>query len=128
MKNIVLYIFISLVPLLTGTQASGQKPAIDLLPTNHQNQHPEAKANTIPLRDSVHRLDSLTIPAVSQTGRTVGGEIVEWEKPRTGWQFDSFSFKRDSGRQEKKIKSGNQILFFKYIKPLQFFIQITALK
>jgi hypothetical protein len=54
--------------------------------------------------------------------------MVEWEKPRTGWQFDSFSFKRDSGRQGRKIKSGNHILIFKYIKPLQFIVQITALK
>jgi hypothetical protein len=110
MKNIVLYIFISLGLLLVCFQVSAQKQVIELLPTNHQIKHPEAITDTLCRKDTLAGKVPVIIHGHTPAGSIDSEEHRDRERIRTGWHINAFHLKRIPHR------------------PLQLFFQITALK
>jgi hypothetical protein len=128
MKNIVLYTIVFLGVLLAGIPVNAQKPAIELLPTDHQHQHPEAMADTISLGESMQARQPVTD---SSTYRQKSLNLYKKEDgthKRTGWHFKVFHFKKQPDRIRRSNQRSDRTPFFKHIHPIQLFIQITALK
>lgn len=119
---------------LAGIPVNAQKPVIELLPMDHQHQHPEFMADTFSLGEFGH--GEIPIADSSVYGlKTVNPYNKEDGKHRrTLWPFKVFHFKREPDRirnrsqSEHGRQSENRTLFLKYIHPIQLFFQITALK
>jgi hypothetical protein len=127
MKNIVLYIMISGV-LVAGIPVNAQKPTIELLPADLQLQHPEAMADTFSPGESVNAQHPNTDS--STYGKKSPGlyKKEDGKHQRTGWYYKLFHFKRQPDHIRRSSQRSERIPFFKYIHPIQLFIQITALK
>ena len=128
MKNIVLYTIVFLGVLLAGIPVNAQKPAIELLPTDHQHQHPEAMAYTISLGESIHAQQPITDSSTYKQKSLNQYKKENITHKITGWQFKMFHFKKQSDRIRRSNQRSDRTPFFKHIHPIQLFIQITALK
>jgi hypothetical protein len=128
MKNIVLYIILVAGAALGVTPANAQKPVIELLPTDHQHQHPEAMADTIALGEYAQGQHPVSDTSNYRSSNADLYNKEDGKQRRTGWHYKIFQSKREPDRIRKNSRKGGQILFFKYIHPVQLFIQITALK
>ena len=128
MKNIVLYVLITLGSLLASGPATGQKPSIELLPTDHQHQHPEAMIDSI-----CHAKYTSGQALITDTSEYYCGAMDQYKKEdgkklKTGWHSDVFNLRRDSGKTGSKGRSEKRFQFFNCVHPVHLLFQITALK
>ncbi|MCK5137169.1 MAG: hypothetical protein KAR19_15395 [Bacteroidales bacterium] len=104
MKYIVLY---TLALFLINTpEASGQKPAIDLLPSSHEHIHPEAVIDTSYIRDSLIQIT----PGAKQESKPVK-EIPMKESRRTGLHLDSILNKLVSKKLNQVTEAGIILIY-----------------
>ena len=128
MNNLVLYRIAFLAGLLMAVSvASGQKPAIDLLPSSHQYMHPAAILDT----SSVN--DTLTYIATFQGLDSNATESLDVKKKKKrpfqfGLNLDSILHKGEVRKNQVGTRSGLFPLLMKKSNPIKLFIHITALK
>ncbi len=128
MKNIVLYLSLSLGILAAGTDVNAQKPVLELIPANHQVQYSDTAPDTAfadrEWREIRFGTDSLAaivpapeppLPGTMDTGRTGAGSR-------------SFFMKGEEVAGKDRRKFNPPSLMFRYIHPFHLFVQITALK
>jgi hypothetical protein len=128
MKNIVLYVFITLVSLLAVDPAGAQKPVIYLLPSNHQHQHPEAMIDSICLAKNTTGQALITDTSDYYYSAMDQYKKEDGKKMKTGWHSDVLHLRRDTGRIGNKGRSEKRFQFFNSIHPIHLLFQITALK
>ncbi len=128
MKNIVLYVFIGVGMLLVHFPVSCQKPTIELLPTNHQLQHPEAMKDTMARRDSIEAWGPEVIPVHHPAEDSSPHHKKGEKRIRTGWHFDVFHLRMPSGHKVDQGSSDSRSERFRFVRPVQLMFQITALK
>ena len=128
MKSIVVYKITILTGfLLLGTGLLAQKPAIDLISSNHQYRHPESIIDTSytlnpPVRDAVLK----TIPPaqeqekISKKGRKKRRQI--------GPSLDSLFHNGESKDHTRDKNQAKESFFKKRLNPVKFIIFITAIK
>ena len=110
MKYIVLYI--ATILLFTAPELMAQKPAIDLLPSDHGIMHPEAMIDTSYTKDT---LVFFGVPAAASDSTI--GMVPPKSRDRKGSQ------KLEKGHWEGILES----LIIHRLYPLRMFILITAL-
>ena len=127
MNNIVLYKLVFLTGILLAVNlVRAQKPAIDLLPSSHQYNHPAA------IIDTSFANDSLTFQApfpVSDSSYIPAPE-AEKEKKRKfqfGLNLDSILHKGEVRKSQVSTRTGLIPLMKKNLNPIKLFIHITAL-
>jgi len=129
MKNIVLYGMVLMVGLLmVCTEIDGQKPAYDLLPSSHNSIHPEAIVDTSIICNDEDSIVPDNYPLTSSSEIIINKETRRNEKKRPGLHLDSLFKKSVSENEHPGKRSGNYPLIIKYFNPINFFLQITALK
>jgi len=112
--------------LMIISMLTGQKPAIDLLPSSHQYKHPAAIVDTSSANDTLTGIIFLQRPQTIDTD-TLKTETEKKNHFQFGLNLDSI-FKNGEFRKIQKGKSSG--LFPKQIKiinPIKLFIFITAL-
>ena len=82
MKNIVLYT----IPLLlfVFSESVSQKPTIDLLPSNHERPHPEARVDTSNTKDTLI-MKSTVVEKITEAGTGIQHGEVRKKGNRKGW-------------------------------------------
>jgi len=117
MKNIVLYT-IPLLLLLIFSEATAQKPTIDLLPSNHERPHPEAIVDTSYTKDTLV-MNSPFEKQITNADSEVRKEEVRKKGIRRRW-IRSFEIRKpgfhpDSILQKlvsKKVQSHRILIFY----------------
>ena len=125
MKYIVLYIIAIL--WITSSETAAQKPAIDLLPSTHEQVHPEAWIDTSVTKDSL----ILISPDYQGTSSIV---IISYEdsirksrRPQKKTGLDSLFKKRSTKMIKEGQWQGINPLIFKNVNPIRFLFHMTAL-
>lgn len=129
MKNIVLYYLISAAGLLLMTTgAIGQKPTIDLLPTNHQRIHPETMVDSGGPGDTLRIIDRTSQSYNPHSEKREPKSIRSRETRRNWYQLDSLFRKKEVKNNHINNSSVEHLLILKYFYPIHFIVHITALK
>ena len=128
MKSIVVYkITILLGTLLLTTGLMAQKPAIDLISSNHQYRHPEAIIDTgyavnPPVREAVLK----QVPPVQNQKQKAKSE--KKKRRQIGPSLDSL-FQKGEIKAPEQNKSPAKVSFFdRRFNLIKILIYITALK
>jgi hypothetical protein len=127
MNNLVLYKIAFLAGLLMAvSEASGQKPAIDLLPSSHQYMHPAAILDTSSVNDTL-----TYIAPIQETDSSATDSLEVQKKKKRQFQFglnlDSILHKGEVRKNQVGARSGLFPLLMKKTNPIKLFIHITAL-
>ena len=128
MKSIVVYkVTILSGFLLMSTGLLAQKPAIDLISSNHQYRHPESIIDTSytvnpPVRDAVLK----TIPPAQEQKKT--SKTRRKKRRQIGPSLDSLLHNGESKSHTREKNQAKVSFFNKRLNPVKFIIYITALK
>ena len=128
MRDIVLYKIGLLVGfLMIGTLLTGQKPAINLLPSSHHYMHPEPMIDTSLANDSFP-IYNPKIQSHSNETDTLDRVTEKKVRPQIGPSFDSVFQKERARKFAGRTKSKDFPQHTMYLNPIKLFIYITALK
>ena len=129
MKNIVVYkiLFLSCIWLFaSGLRA--QKPAVDLISSNHPHRHPEAVADTAYVVNPPVRAGFLTpAPPVQNQKSSLNNEDKK-KRRQFGPSLDSIFHKEESRTTSRESSPAKVSLFMKRFNPLRLIIFIIAVK
>ena len=128
MKYIVLYrMVLTAIMLLMITEMSGQKPAIDLIPSANQRNHPETMVDTSFASDSLVPV----MPAPDSTAWIKNNQKKDGKKKerRTiGPSLDSLLSPQSDRRNRQAIPAGKHPLKLNMLNPIRVLLLIAALK
>ena len=128
MKSIVVYrtLFLSCF-LLLALGLTAQKPAIDLISSQHQHRHPEAMADTVNVVNPPVREGFLTpAPPVQKQKSSLNKN--KKKRRQIGPSLDSLFQRAESRTSSREQSPAKSSLLKKRFNPLRLIIFITALK